>query len=219
MWLTHTPPRRGDDEEGKGPFRLLDTSHIDASRMPDSLHEREGASSASQGVQQHRHTREALLICRARAPQEVRELHQAPHRDVHQACPHADVHPEHRGGPTCTDVVEDRRHLRQGERFDVQPEEHEEGGQDTRTADGQLMAPGPLLDREHIHQQKSTQSHHKGQVDQKEPSANDADDAVHAMHVGFREERIGNQDRHGGAIRRDRGWRVEASADQKDDRT
>ena len=73
-----------------------------------------------------------------------------------------------------TDAVEHRRHIREGERFDVQPEEHEDGGQDTRPAEGQLMAPGPLLGREHIRQQESTTSRHKGQVDQEETNANNA---------------------------------------------
>jgi len=72
MWLTHTPPRRGDDEEGKGPFRLLDTRDVHASVMPDGLHDGEGAPKASQGVHLNRHTREALVLPRTRTQEEVR---------------------------------------------------------------------------------------------------------------------------------------------------
>ena len=219
-YLTHPHTRRrGDEHKGKGPFHPLDTRDIHVCSMAEGFHDGEGAPNTSQGVQQHRHTREAVLIGRACAPEEMCELHQAPRRDVHQACAHADVHPEHGGWPTRTDVVEDRLHVRQGERFDDQPEEHEDGGQETRPADRQVMAEGPGLGREHIQQQEATEAHHKGQVDQEETRADDADDAVHAMQVGDREERVGHQGRHGGAIRRHRGRIGDTTANQPDGQT
>jgi hypothetical protein len=40
------------------------------------------------------------------------------------------------------DAVEHHPRIRQGQGGDVQPEEHEDGGQDARPPDGQAMAPG-----------------------------------------------------------------------------
>src|SRR5207249_3314871 len=46
-----------------------------------------------------------------------------------------------------------------------------------------------------------------------------AADAVHAMQVGDREERVGHQGRHGGAIRRHRGRIGDTTANQPDGQT
>ena len=54
---------------------------------PHGLHDGEDAPHDRQGVQHQRHRRVTLLIRRARPPEEARELHKIPRRDVHQATP------------------------------------------------------------------------------------------------------------------------------------
>ena len=113
-----------------------------------------------------------------------------------------------------TDAVEHQLRIRQGKGFDVQPEEHEDGGQDACPPDGQAMAPRPAVGHEHHRQQEATEIHHKGDVRQEEPHPHHAEAAVHAMQVGLREQWEGHPERHGGRIGRDRGRIGGASADQ-----